>query len=83
VFKDDLELVYEISHNLVQAEEHPEFGNVWVHRKGATRAFPAGHPALASTRWEATGHRSSSPARTAITATSSCPKPELTRAAFR
>ncbi len=56
VFKEDLELVYEISHNLVQAEEHPEFGEVWVHRKGATRAFPAGHPALAGTHWEKTGH---------------------------
>ncbi len=56
VFKADLELVYEISHNLVQAEEHPELGPVWVHRKGATRAFPAGHPALAGTMWEADGH---------------------------
>lgn len=56
VFKEDLELVYEISHNLVQAEEHPEFGSVWVHRKGATRAFPAGHPELLGTRWEHTGH---------------------------
>lgn len=49
VFKADLELVYEISHNLVQAEDHPDFGAVWVHRKGATRAFPGGHPALAGT----------------------------------
>ena len=56
VFKEDLELVYEISHNLVQAEEHPEFGKVWVHRKGATRAFPGGHPALAGTIWEKSGH---------------------------
>jgi tRNA-splicing ligase RtcB len=56
VFKEDLELVYEISHNLVQAEDHPEFGEVWVHRKGATRAFPAGHPALAGTIWQDTGH---------------------------
>lgn len=56
VFKADLELVYEISHNLVQAEAHPEFGDVWVHRKGATRAFPAGHPALAGTIWQDTGH---------------------------
>ena len=56
VFKEDLELVYEISHNLVQAEEHPDFGKVWVHRKGATRAFPGGHPALAGTRWAETGH---------------------------
>lgn len=56
VFRADLELVYEISHNLVQAEEHPEFGPVWVHRKGATRAFPAGHPALAGTIWQDEGH---------------------------
>lgn len=56
VFNSPLELIYEISHNLVQREEHPEFGSVWVHRKGATRAFPAGHPALAGTIWEETGH---------------------------
>lgn len=56
VFKADLELVYEISHNLVQAETHPDFGKVWVHRKGATRAFPGGHPALAGTLWEHEGH---------------------------
>jgi tRNA-splicing ligase RtcB len=56
VFRSDLELVYEISHNLVQRERHPEFGDVWVHRKGATRALPAGHPALRGTRWEQTGH---------------------------
>jgi tRNA-splicing ligase RtcB len=56
VFKEDLELIYEISHNLVQAEEHPDLGPVWVHRKGATRAFPAGHPALAGTMWQDTGH---------------------------
>jgi tRNA-splicing ligase RtcB len=56
VFGDDLELIYEISHNLVQREWHPDFGEAWVHRKGATRAFPAGHPALKGTQWEATGH---------------------------
>jgi tRNA-splicing ligase RtcB (3'-phosphate/5'-hydroxy nucleic acid ligase) len=56
VFRGDLELVYEISHNLVQAEEHQDFGSVWVHRKGATRAFPAGHPALGGTIWQDTGH---------------------------
>jgi tRNA-splicing ligase RtcB (3'-phosphate/5'-hydroxy nucleic acid ligase) len=55
-FDSELELVYEISHNLVQRETHPEFGEVWVHRKGATRAFPAGYPALAGTMWESTGH---------------------------
>lgn len=56
VFDGELELIYEISHNLVQAERHPEFGEVWVHRKGATRAFPAGHPALEGTMWQDTGH---------------------------
>lgn len=56
VFGGELELIYEISHNLVQKERHPEFGEVWVHRKGATRAFPAGHPALKATMWEETGH---------------------------
>jgi tRNA-splicing ligase RtcB (3'-phosphate/5'-hydroxy nucleic acid ligase) len=56
VFGRELELVYEISHNLVQREWNPDFGEVWVHRKGATRAFPAGHPALRGTPWEETGH---------------------------
>ncbi len=28
----------------------------WVHRKGATRAFPAGHPSLANTPFADTGH---------------------------
>ena len=28
----------------------------WVHRKGATRAFPAGHHALKGTMYETTGH---------------------------
>jgi tRNA-splicing ligase RtcB (3'-phosphate/5'-hydroxy nucleic acid ligase) len=56
VFGSELELIYEISHNLVQKEWHPEFGDVWVHRKGATRAFPAGHPFLKGTIWEETRH---------------------------
>ena len=56
VFDAELRLVYEISHNLVQRETHPGFGDVWVHRKGATRAFPAGHPQLQGTRWQGTGH---------------------------
>jgi len=55
-FGSDLELIYEISHNLVQKEWHPDFGDVWVHRKGATRAFPAGYPLLHGTIWEETGH---------------------------
>ncbi len=51
-------LVYEISHNLVQEERHADLHPrpVWVHRKGATRALPAGHPMLSGTRWEKTGH---------------------------
>jgi tRNA-splicing ligase RtcB len=56
VFRAELKLIYEISHNLVQKERHPEFGDVWVHRKGATRAFPAGHPSLKGTHWEESGH---------------------------
>jgi tRNA-splicing ligase RtcB len=56
VFAAELELIYEISHNLVQREWHPDFGEIWVHRKGATRAFPAGHPFLAGTIWEREGH---------------------------
>ena len=31
-------------------------GEGWVHRKGATRAFPAGHPSLKDTPFEDTGH---------------------------
>ena len=52
------EMFYEISHNLVQEERHPDLFDrpVWVHRKGATRALPAGHPMLAGTRWQHTGH---------------------------
>lgn len=49
------ELVYFISHNIAR-KETVGGQECWVHRKGATRAFPAGHPALAGTRFEATGH---------------------------
>lgn len=56
VFDAPLHLIYEISHNLVQLEDHPEYGRVWVHRKGATRALPAGHAALRGTPWESDGH---------------------------
>jgi tRNA-splicing ligase RtcB len=49
------DLVYFISHNIARREVVD--GQVcWVHRKGATRAFPAGHHALRGTRYEATGH---------------------------
>jgi tRNA-splicing ligase RtcB len=40
-------LVYDVAHNIAKFEEHligKTRKRVWVHRKGATRAFPAGHP---------------------------------------
>ena len=53
VFHADSEVYYEISHNLVQEETLilPDGTSTkgFVHRKGATRAFPAGHPDLAGT----------------------------------
>jgi tRNA-splicing ligase RtcB (3'-phosphate/5'-hydroxy nucleic acid ligase) len=58
VFHSEPELFYEISHNLVQEENHPALypRSVWIHRKGATRALPGGHPLLAGTPWEQSGH---------------------------
>jgi tRNA-splicing ligase RtcB len=60
VFGADVEVYYEISHNLVQEETlvlpDGTTRTGFVHRKGATRAFPSGHPDLAGTRWETTGH---------------------------
>lgn len=57
VFGSPLEMIYEISHNLAQYEwTGEEFGYGWVHRKGATRAFPAGHPGVVGSQWEHTGH---------------------------
>src|SRR5690606_31469020 len=54
------EVFYEISHNLVQEETlvlpDGTTQRGFVHRKGATRAFPAGHPDLAGTPWAETGH---------------------------
>ncbi|MFO0901269.1 MAG: RtcB family protein [Pirellulales bacterium] len=49
------DLVYFLSHNIARLER---VGGkpAWVHRKGATRAFPAGHPALAGTPYAETGH---------------------------
>jgi len=51
VFKEDpekfgLKLVYDVAHNIAKIENHKVNGEqkkVWVHRKGATRAFPPGH----------------------------------------
>src|SRR5262249_41238365 len=42
-----MSLVYDVCHNIAKLEEHVVDGKpkkVGVHRKGATRAFPAGHP---------------------------------------
>ncbi|MFA6001232.1 MAG: RtcB family protein [Thermoleophilia bacterium] len=42
-----LDLVYDISHNMARFEEHEVGGEklkLCVHRKGATRSLPAGHP---------------------------------------
>lgn len=51
VFGGTADIYYEISHNLIQKE-----AGKFVARKGATRAFPKGHPALKKTAWEHTGH---------------------------
>ena len=40
---DDLRLVYDVAHNIAKLEEHGG-RPLLIHRKGATRAFPAGHP---------------------------------------
>jgi tRNA-splicing ligase RtcB len=42
-----LQLIYDVTHNIAKIEEHKVNGKtekLCVHRKGATRAFPAGHP---------------------------------------
>jgi tRNA-splicing ligase RtcB len=51
VYHDDpekfgLKLIYDVAHNIAKVETHKINGGnkkVWLHRKGATRAFPAGH----------------------------------------
>ena len=48
-------LVYFISHNIAR-KEILDNKIEWVHRKGATRAFPAGHPGLKGTHYAGTGH---------------------------
>lgn len=48
---DDMHLVYDVCHNIAKFEEHEIDGKkekVCVHRKGATRAFPAGRPEVPS-----------------------------------
>ncbi|MBN1176135.1 MAG: RtcB family protein [Dehalococcoidales bacterium] len=42
-----LQLIYDVTHNIAKIEDHELDGKkekLCVHRKGATRAFPAGHP---------------------------------------
>ena len=44
-----MHLIYDVSHNIAKKETHQVAGKqttVCVHRKGATRSFPPGHPAL-------------------------------------
>ncbi len=42
----EMKLIYDVAHNICKLEEHEIDGkkrNLYVHRKGATRALPAGH----------------------------------------
>jgi tRNA-splicing ligase RtcB len=44
-----MNLIYDVAHNIAKIEEHEINGvrrKLIVHRKGATRAFPPGHPEL-------------------------------------
>lgn len=46
-----LELIYDVSHNIIKKEEHEIDGKrkkMWIHRKGSTRGFPPFHPVLPS-----------------------------------
>ncbi|MFV2070203.1 MAG: RtcB family protein, partial [Pirellulales bacterium] len=49
------ELVYFISHNIAR-KEILDNRPTWVHRKGATRAYPGGHHALKGTPFAQSGH---------------------------
>jgi tRNA-splicing ligase RtcB len=53
-----VDTVYDVSHNMGKKEKHIVDGTeqeLLVHRKGATRAFPAGHPDVVQA-YRATGH---------------------------
>jgi len=44
-----MNLIYDVAHNIAKIEQHSVEGRrktLCVHRKGATRSFPAGHPEL-------------------------------------
>lgn len=52
-----MKLLYDLCHNIAKKEEHTVDGKkrtLCVHRKGATRSFPAGHPSL-SDLYKSTG----------------------------
>lgn len=49
------QLVYFISHNIAR-KEIMDGRPAWVHRKGATRAYPGGHHALSDTPFADVGH---------------------------
>lgn len=56
--KMQLSLVYDVTHNICKIEKHSVEGReklLYIHRKGATRAFPKGHPELPD-RYKHTGH---------------------------
>lgn len=45
----NMAIIYDVAHNIAKIEKHQVDGkkiSVCVHRKGATRAFPSGHPVL-------------------------------------
>lgn len=47
--KESLKLLYDVSHNVAKIEEYEVNGKktkLIIHRKGATRAFPPGHPEI-------------------------------------
>ncbi|MHA1303854.1 MAG: RtcB family protein, partial [Candidatus Heimdallarchaeaceae archaeon] len=56
VFKQDedelgLDLIYDVAHNIAKFEDHIVDGEkrkLLIHRKGATRGFPPGHPEIPS-----------------------------------
>ena len=53
-----MKLVYDVGHNIAKIEEHRVDGKklrLCVHRKGATRAFPGGHPEVPA-EYSAVGH---------------------------
>ncbi len=55
--KMQMSLVYDVTHNICKIEKHTVDGRektLYVHRKGATRAFPKGHPQLPK-RYKETG----------------------------